>query len=71
MIAGFGNSICWTIIGVYVTLLSKHYSKIANVPFTRVQTLFFAVCASIFLTCNLFFIHFRLYTFVNYNFNIN
>ena len=53
VLAGIGNSLCWTILGIYLTLCSKLYSKQKNMSFIRVQTLFFGISTSIFLTSNI------------------
>lgn len=50
-VAGFGNAICWTILGIYITLCSKEYSKITSNTFVRIQTLFFGMFSAIFCLC--------------------
>ena len=53
VLAGVGNSLCWTIVGIYITLCSKAYSKLKSVNFVRAQTIFFGIFTSIYLTCKL------------------
>lgn len=54
LLAGFGNSIAWTTLGIYFTLLSKRFSIIKNIPFINSQTMFFGWFGSIFLTSIVF-----------------
>ena len=56
IISGFGNSLCWYVLGVYITLLSKSYAELNSVPFPEIQTLFFGINGAIFMLCKLKFI---------------
>jgi hypothetical protein len=47
-LAGFSNSMAWTILGCYFTILSKRYSLATSKPFANCQTLFFGCFGSIF-----------------------
>jgi hypothetical protein len=51
ILTGFGNSLCWTILGIYLTICSKKYCKLTSSDFLKVQTLFFGLSSSIFLLC--------------------
>lgn len=50
ILAGFGNSLFWTSLGIYLTLLSKHLSFLSNRTFKNAQTFLFGLFGSIFLT---------------------
>lgn len=52
-LAGFSNSMAWTILGCYFTILSKKYSLISSKPFANCQTLFFGCFGSIFFLSKL------------------
>ncbi len=53
ILSGLAGSINWTIYGVYLTLCSKLYAKIASISFIQVQTFVFGISTSIFLFCKL------------------
>ncbi|RMZ96116.1 UNC93 [Brachionus plicatilis] len=48
ILSGFANSLSWTTLGIYFTVLSKKYSLIKNVTFMHAQTLLFGTFGSIF-----------------------
>ena len=50
LLAGIGNSLAWTTLGIYFTVLSKRYSVIKKVSFINAQTLFFGCFGAMFLT---------------------
>ncbi|CAF0872277.1 unnamed protein product [Brachionus calyciflorus] len=48
LLAGFANSLAWTTMGIYFTILSKKYAKINNIAFVNGQTLLFGIFGFIF-----------------------
>ncbi len=48
MLSAFGSSFCWTTLGIYITTLSKNYSKLMGVEFKDIQTFFFGLAGSMF-----------------------
>jgi hypothetical protein len=51
VMAGIGNSLCWTILGMYLTLCAKMYAKHKRESFIKIQTHFFSMSSAIFMTC--------------------
>jgi hypothetical protein len=49
ILCGFGNSLSWNVLGIYLTNLSMQYSALCNKPFGTIQHLFFSIFTAIFL----------------------
>jgi hypothetical protein len=58
VMAGIGNSLCWTILGMYLTLCAKIYARQTRDDFIRVQINFFGMSTCIFMTCEFYFVKF-------------
>jgi hypothetical protein len=50
MLSGFANSIGWTCLTIYLSILAKQYASAAKITFLQSQALIFGWFASIFLT---------------------
>ncbi|CAF0779572.1 unnamed protein product [Brachionus calyciflorus] len=48
ILSGFANSLAWTILGIYFTILSKKLSLLKNITFVHAQTLLFGIFGFIF-----------------------
>jgi hypothetical protein len=55
VMAGIGNSLCWTILGMYLTMCAKMYAKHKRESFINVQTQFFGMSTALFMTCKQLF----------------
>jgi len=49
ILAGFGNALFWTNLGIYFTLLAKRLAHLTGRTFHSAQTFLFGIFGSIFL----------------------